>query len=143
MAKAQVSSDAVRIDGLAELNAALRAMGPAVRRGFNKEMRPVAQIVSNAVRAQVPVRSGAARASVRPSVSGGWLAIRAGGAKAPYYGWLDYGGTLRPVGGRRNTQRRPVFRDGRWIYPTIRRNRGRVQSAAEQVVARAKRRAGL
>lgn len=143
MAKAQISSDAVRIDGLRELNMALRQMGPQVRRAFNKEMRPVAQLVSNAVRAQVPVRSGAARGSVRPSTAGGYLAVRAGGAKAPYYGWLDFGGTLRPSGGRRNTQRRPVFKDGRWIYPTIRRQRGRVQSAAERVITDARRKANL
>jgi hypothetical protein len=91
----------------------------------------------------MPEQSGAAKRSVKPSYSGSYLAIRAGGAKAPYYGWLDFGGTLGPSGGRRNTQHRAVFKKGRYLYPAIARKRHLVEAAAKRAIEQAKRKAGL
>lgn len=140
---ARTVANAIRIDGLRELQRSMRTLPPSVRRQFNREMRGVANIAVSRIRAQMPEVTGAAKASVKPSLSGGYVAIRAGGSKVPYYPWLDFGGTLHKTGRRRNTQKRPFFSEGRWIYPTIGRNRPAIYAAAMTAVERAKASAGL
>lgn len=91
----------------------------------------------------MPEDTGAAKRSVKASTSGNWAQVRAGGPKAPYYGWLDFGGTLRPTGGRRNTIRRTVYSDGRYIFPAIQRNRPRIVAASKRALGRAVQDAGM
>lgn len=140
---ARTVTNAIRVDGLRELQTRMRTLPPSVRKQFNREMRAVANIAVAAVRAQMPEDSGAAKQSVKPSLSGGYVAVRAGGSKVPYYPWLDFGGTLHKSGGRRNTQRRAFFKEGRWIYPVIARNRPRIYAAAMTAVEQGKASAGL
>lgn len=136
---ANYSSNYVKIDGLRELQASLKTAPPYIKKAFNREMQGVAVEVSNSVRAQMPSRSGNARRSVKPSFAQGYVAVRAGGATARYYPWLDFGGTLGPSGRRRNTQHRPFFQEGRWIYPTIARRRSAILARAAEIVDRWKR----
>ena len=140
---ARTVSNAIRIDGLKELQADLKKLSPATKRSFDREMRGIAREVVDAVRAQMPVKSGAARGSVRVQFAGGYLAVKAGGGDVPYYPWLDFGGTLGPSGRRLNTQHRAFFKEGRWIYPTIARRRPAIYLAGTAAVERAKREAGL
>lgn len=78
--------------------------------------------------------------SVRVLSSTKGVYIRGGSARVPYYGWRDFGGTLRPVGGRHNTQVRPFIKRGRYIYPAIDETRPQilraVRSAYEEAVER-------
>ena len=133
----------IQIEGMKELEANLRKLSPGTARAFDAEMAGIAREIADAVRRQMPDKSGTARASVRSSVEGGNIVILAGGPEAPYYPWLDFGGTLRPVGLRWNTQHRPFFKEGRWIYPTIARRRPAIYLAGTAAVERAKREAGL
>jgi len=131
--------NAVQIDGLRELQKTLKTAPPGIKKLFNQEMKGVAAEITSAIKAQMPEDSGAAKRSVKPSYVGGWLAIRAGGSSAPYYPWLDFGGTLHAQGDRTNTQHRPFFKKGRWIYPTIERRRDAIHAKALDVVERWKR----
>ena len=89
-----------------------------------------------------PRRSaGNAAKSIKSGVAGGRVYVRGGGTKATaYYGWLDYGGTLKATGvlrpSRVNTQHRPVKKEGRYIYPAIRENRHIVRRNVRQVIER-------
>jgi hypothetical protein len=130
----------VRVEGLRELQKSLRKLDPEARKLLNRELRVITRGITLRVRSQMPARSGNARMSVRPGVWRGDSVIRAGGSRAPYYGWLDFGGTLRPSGGRRNTQHRPVFKSGRYIYPTIARSRPQLVDAAREAIVKAERR---
>jgi hypothetical protein len=128
------SSAAIKVDGLRELEAKLKAAGPRINRAFYSELAPIVADLARTIRAQVPVVSGAAAKSVKPQIARGYLAIKAGGADVPYYPWLDFGGTLSAEGGRHNEQHRPVFKEGRWIYPTIARHRKEIHERAMAVV---------
>jgi len=60
----------------------------------------------------VPRRSGRARGSVRSRSTQTFARITGGGAKAPHYPWLDFGGRV----GRRGSIQRPFLTEGRYIY---------------------------
>jgi len=133
----------VEIKGLKELRRDLGRVEPELKKGFNQELKTVADVVVRDARSRVPVRTGAARDSIRAVSGGNAIFIKAGKARVPYYGWLDFGGVLERIGGRRNTQRRRKKKHGRYIYPAIAANERQLVRAAQKVFDRARRRANL
>ena len=147
----------VHVSGLKEVEMALRRVDPVLR----KEMRADLKAIGNRVAADARRRvvADVARPKVRPSRSKGRAArsIRAmldtkgqtkvvvvGGKKIlPYYGWLDFGGELKPTGKRHNTQMRPIKRRGRYLYPAVDANRDATIRAFGQAVDRSLTKAGL
>jgi hypothetical protein len=90
--------------------------------------------VTPRVRSKMPNRSGAAAGSVRARGGGNTTYLVAGSSRVPYFGWLDFGGTLAPTGRRRNTQRRPVVRSGRFMYPAVAESTDDLNKAAGRAV---------
>lgn len=133
----------IETTGIRELRKALRDTDPELVKEFRREFKAVAEIVAADARSTMPARSGRARGSVRAVSGGNTVYVKGGKATVPYYGWLDFGGVLRPSGRRRGTQFRPVLGDGRYLYPAIRRNRDRLIKAAEATFDRAARKVGL
>ena len=125
-----VSRDAVHVEGLAELRKALAYVDKDLPKNLRKKLIPIAQKVAERARQGMPVRSGRAKASVKGSVSGNNVYVQGGKGTVPYYGWLDFGGRLKPVGDRHNTQMRPVIRGGRYLYPAIDAMRPETEAAA-------------
>lgn len=104
--------DQIRITGLVELQAALKAIDGESQKQLRVVFNEAAQTVVTAAQGRVPVRTGAARASIRVASGQRSAAIKAGGAKVPYFGWLDFGG-------RRAYEKhavRPFMQDGRYLY---------------------------
>lgn len=84
-----------------------------------------------------PDKGGHVRQSVKATGGGNTVYIQAGtSARYAYYGWLDFGGTLKPTGKRRNTQRRPIKKSGRYIYPSIAEASDKLAIAAGRAVDR-------
>ena len=93
-----------------------------LRGELKKAAEPIAQDARRRVKRSIKNRSrstGRAAASIRITAGGNRIRIVGGKKRVPYYGWLDFGGTLHPSGGRRNLQTRPIIRRGRYIYPAI------------------------
>jgi len=61
------------------------------------------------------------------------------GPVVPYFGWLDWGGTLQPSGGRRNTITRPALKTGRYLYPAAYASSKQVVRAAGAAMVQALR----
>lgn len=149
----------VQITGLRELQRTLKTAPKKIRTAFNEELQPIAAKLAADVREQMPEKTGNAKRSVKPTTSGGYVAIRAGGAQARYYPWLDFGGVLKKTSrktfadgsrnrkgklqkssrGRTNEIKREYIKGGRWIYPTIARSRVEIYQRAREVVDRWKR----
>jgi hypothetical protein len=111
----------VYVSNLAEVRRHLRRIEPELLPEMRKGLKAaVDRTVVPAAKARVAKRSGRAANTLR-SVAGGnrGIFVAGGGARAPYYPWLDFGGTLKPVGKRRNTQTRPFIKRGRYIYPAL------------------------
>jgi len=125
----------VHIVGLRELRRNLREVGDVEELvEVRNALRSAARIVADDARRRVPVRSGLARDSIRPLVSGNRAFVAGGKAKVPYYGWLDFG-NRRPVSGRprsvgpwAGSGKGP--KGGRFIYPAI---DAKIDQAAELI----------
>lgn len=114
-----MAGSTIQVRGLRELRGALRGiektLGPELRKGLNE----VADVVLDTARPLVPTRSGKARASLKAGSTEKAVQIKAGGAKAPYWGWLDFGGKV----GHNKSVKRRFITEGRYIYPTLTRKR--------------------
>jgi hypothetical protein len=108
-----VSSVALQVSGLKEFRKALKAAGDDMPKALRVAMNKAAELVVDEARPDVPQESGAARKSIRPQSTGTAVRVTAGGRRAPYYPWLDFGGRV----GRRKATVRPFSPDGRYLYP--------------------------
>lgn len=127
-----MSGSTIHVRGLKEVQKALRDidknLGPELRKGLNE----VADVVLSAARPLVPSRSGKARASLKAGSTERAVQITAGGSKAPYWSWLDFGGRV----GRAKSVRRRFIQEGRYIYPTLRKKRDDIEDKFYEVIDR-------
>ncbi len=132
------------VTGLAELRAGLRKLEPELLPLLRDNLKAAGEIIAADARSRVPVVSGAARDSIRATAGGNNVYVVGGKAKTPYYGWLDFGGVLRPTGNRTNTQtNRPAIKQGRYIYPAISHNGVALKAAVTRAFDEAATKAGF
>jgi hypothetical protein len=65
--------------------------------------------------------------------------VAAGGSKAPYYPWLDFGGRTGP----NRSVERAFISEGRYIYPTVRERQDEIADAGQAALTELAREAGL
>jgi len=122
----------LKVDGIRDLQKALRQIDRAMAKELAAGLAEAADIVAGAARRKVPVRTGRAAASIKTRKSQRTAALAVGGNKAPYYGWLDFGGHV----GRAKSVKRPFLRTGRYIYPTLADKADEVRAKVDEVMAR-------
>lgn len=125
----------VELRGVKELNRAFRQLETGMDVELRLAFKAIAQQVATRVAAKVPRLTGTAAGSVKPRASGGSAGVAAGGARAEYYPWLDFGGRV----GRSKGNYRELVVGGRYLYPTIGESKediGRMADEAIQIVAR-------
>lgn len=142
---------ALNVKGIKELRAALRSMDGDLPKQLRVEFLAVSSAVAGKIAGAVPHRTGRAAASVKPRATQSGAAIAFGGSKAPYMPWLDFGGSTGPghrpgqAGSgaiRRPWLGRPVG-EGRYVYPTIRRERPETMRRVDAAVAKVAAAAGF
>ena len=109
-----VAIEPIKIEGLKEFRKGLKEVQKELTRGLRLVFNEAVQLIVDEVRPKVPHDSGDAAASVRAQSSQTKAKIVAGGRKAPYYPWLDFGGRV----GKTNKIKRAFIKDGRYIYAT-------------------------
>jgi hypothetical protein len=109
-------TDPIKIVGLREFTRGLRDMNRDLPKALRLAFNSAADVIVADARPRVPRgRTGHAQESVRARSTRTRARVEGGGRLAPYYPWLDFGGTINP----RGTQqiRRPfIGRTGRYIY---------------------------
>lgn len=118
----------IKIQGLRDLQAALKGLDGEAQKQLRLVLNGAATTVANAAARRVPTRTGKARSSIRPASSQREARVKAGGAKAAYYGWLDFGGA---VGRKKNTRRR-FLQEGRYMYPAFHANRDSIYNGLQK-----------
>lgn len=128
----------VEIKGLKELVAGLRKADRDLPKAVSKAHREIARKVAAEARRRAPARSGRLRASIRPSGTARGASVRMGGAKVPYAGVQEFGGTVPVRAGLKGGRRRrikpyvgPLGSSGPWwteehgyfLYPAARSQR--------------------
>lgn len=120
----------IAVEGMKDLQRALKELDGESQKEIRVALNSVADTVAQGASRRVPSRSGKARASLRAMSSQRETRISAGGRKAPYYGWLDFGGRI----GRDKATVRPFVKGGRYIWPTISANRDNLAAAVQKAL---------
>lgn len=101
------------VEGLREFSRALHGLDRSLPKALRAATNAAADVVIGTAKPRVPTLTGAAAASIRPRSTRNAVRITAGGDKAPYYPWLDFGGHV----GRHGTAARAFLKEGRYLYP--------------------------
>lgn len=115
-------AEPIRIEGLRELQAALRDIDGNAQKQLRVVLNDAAELVAGRARRDVPTDSGAARKSIKVKSSQREARVAGGSRRAPYYPWLDYGGKV----GISRSVTRPFKRSGRYLYPAYAKERTEV-----------------
>jgi hypothetical protein len=105
-------AEPIKIEGLNRFVRDLKTIDAELPKMVRKAFNTSTDLVVDDARPRIPRRSGRARGSVRSRSTQTFARITGGGAKAPHYPWLDFGGRV----GRRGSIRRPFLTEGRYIY---------------------------
>jgi hypothetical protein len=100
------------VDGLAEFSRNLKKLDADLPKALRLALNQAADVVVDYARPLVPRRTGRAARSVAARSTRTAVRVVAGGKRAPYYPWLDFGGRV----GRGRSVVRPFLKDGRYIY---------------------------
>lgn len=130
----------IRVGGLAQLSRGLKAVDAGAPKQLRLAHNDAAQLLVDETRPEIPQVTGAARRSLVAQSTRTSARVAAGGKKAPWYPWLDFGGQGRIAG-------RPAPRDfiteGRYVYPTLRRIRPRIEARLHDAISAVIADAGL
>lgn len=129
----------IQVHGLADLQKALRQIERTLPKELGFGLAEAAKIVADAARPKVPHRTGAAQASIKVRKQQRSASLAVGGTKAPYYPWLDFGGTVGPA----RSIRRQFIPGGRYIFPTLKQKDAEVKAKVDDVIARLAKQAGF
>ncbi len=119
------------VEGLIAMKKAFRLARDGTQKAIQRRLKDVATLVASEVAGRVPVRSGRAASSVRALATQESASVAAGGAKAPYYAFLDFGGSTGrghvPGAADSGSVKREWYGkggsgsgEGRYLYPAIR-----------------------
>lgn len=132
-------AELIRIHGLREFNRNLRRLDSNLPKGLRLAGNRAANIVVAEARPRVPKRTGRAAASVRAASTRTSARVRGGGARVPYYPWLDFGGRV----GRNRSVSRPFLQEGRYIWAAFADQRAQVQAELHDALVDVARGAGV
>lgn len=135
------NAEAIRVEGLNEFRAKLRELDKGLPRALRIAFNEAADATVEAARKQVPRRTGRAAASLKTKSTQRYARAAGGNARAPYYPWLDFGGSV----GRKDSVHRHFFKNGRYLYPSYfrRRDSGEFERDLQHALQRVAAEAGL
>lgn len=129
----------IRVEGLKEFQAALRAMDRDLPKQLRIMLNRAATVVIDWAVPRIPKRTGRAAGSVKARSSQRESRVAIGGRRAPYMPWLDFGGAVGP--GR--SVQRPFRKKGRYLYAGLEANAEDVTKIMERGLAELAAGAGL
>jgi len=130
----------IGVQGLAKLNKGLRAIDKEAPKELRLALNSAAGLLVDHARPKIPSLTGAARRSLVARSTRTTARVAVGGKKAAYLPWLDFGGQGRRPG---RPAARPFLREGRYIYPTLREIRPRIEAQLQESLDAVIRNAGL
>lgn len=136
-----VETPPIRIEGLAEFQRRLRGMDRDLPKALRVAMNKAGQLVVDTAKPRVPQRTGRAAASIRVVSTRTESRVRGGGARVPYYAWLDFGGSV----GRGGATKRAFYKSGRYLWAAFAELSGdnRIQEILDEALGEVARSAGI
>lgn len=133
-------AETVRITGLRELNAALKRADEDLPKQVRVALNAASEDLVSQTRSRVPKKSGRAARSYKTAATRTAARVRVGGRTARYVPWLEFGGEGRRSG---RPSKRPFIREGRYLYPQLRRMRPQFEKDLIEAIGGVVRSAGL
>lgn len=130
----------IAVEGLAEVNRALRKLDKEAPKGLRLAGNEAASLLIDRTRPLIPRVSGRAAKSLAARSTRTSSRVAMGGPRAPYTPWLDFGGEGRRRG---RPPARPFLKEGRYLYPTLRRVRPEIERTLDAALSQVIRDAGL
>lgn len=133
--------DPIRIVGLDEFRRDLRRMDSGMPKAIRVALNESAGLVVADAQPKVPRLTGRASSTLRVASTQREARVRGGGARAPYYPWLDFGGAV----GRNDSVRRAFLPQGRYAWQSFieLRNRGVLQQRMNAALVAVARESGI
>lgn len=129
----------IDISGIRDFQRQLKQMDADLPKMLRVVHNGAADLVVARARPKVPTRTGAAAGSLKARSSQREGRVAAGGRRAPYFPWLDFGGRVGPA----DSVERPFLTEGRYVYPTVRENNAEIQEVMSSGLADLAATAGL
>jgi hypothetical protein len=134
-----MATEAVKVDGLAQFIRAVKRLDSDLPKMNRQAMNSAADIVLDYARPRIPRRTGRAASTLKAKSTQTAVRVVAGGRRAPWYPWLDFGGKV----GRNKSVERPFYKEGRYLYPALRERRAEFVQALTGALVDTARSAGL
>lgn len=129
----------INVEGLKEFNRSLKALDSDLPKALRLALNDAADVIVSEAKPKIPSRSGRAKGTVKARSTRTAARVVGGGNRAPYYPWLDFGGSV----GKRHSVKRPFLTNGRYIYDAYFRNRDRFGDQLRDSLIDVARQAGL
>ena len=134
-----MANEPIRVEGIREVADALKGIDVKLQKELREGMKQAAEIVAAEARRNVPSRTGKAASSVKAKGTNKGAGIAFGGSKAPYYPFLDFGGSTgrghEPGKANSGAVKRPIVEGGRYVYPAIAAKGDEVREVVDQLLA--------
>ncbi len=130
----------LEVSGLREFNRALKRFDAQLPKAVRIALNEATEVVIDYAVPRIPSRTGRARASLKARSTRTEARVRGGGARAAYYGWLDFGGQGRIAG---RPAARPFLREGRYLWKALRERRVVFSEKLSQALTQVGRDAGM
>lgn len=130
----------IQVGGLAQLNRGLKAIDSNAPKELRIALNSSAALLVDETRPTIPSDTGAARRSLVARSTRTSARVAVGGKKAPYFPWLDFGGEGRVKG---RPAHRPFLKEGRYVYPTLRKVTPKIRSSLHESISAVIRNAGM
>lgn len=122
----------IHVGGLAQLARGLKAVDAAAPKELRLRLNAAANILVDAAKPKIPSVTGAARKSLKAMSTRTSARVSAGGDRARYYPWVDFGGEGRIPG---RPSKREFLKEGRYIYPTLRLKRPEIEAELREGIS--------
>ncbi|GAA2355358.1 hypothetical protein Cme02nite_69420 [Catellatospora methionotrophica] len=129
----------VGVEGLSRLSRSLKQVSSDAPKALRIALNGASDYLITEARPLIPSRTGAARASLKAASTRTAVRVSEGGPKAPYMPWLDYGGKTGP----NRSVERPFRKEGRYLYPTLRKGNAEFTNILQGALVRVAEGAGL
>lgn len=130
----------IRVGGLSQLSRSLRKVDTEAPKQLRIAFNEAADLLVQYTAPKIPVRSGRAKRSLKARSTRTSARVSVGGRNARYFPWLDFGGQGRIKG---RPTRREFIKEGRYVYPTLRQIRPKIEQALQDGISEVIRNVGL
>lgn len=122
----------IQVGGLAQLSRALRKVDSEAPKQLRIAFNGAADLLVQGTGPKIPVKSGAAKRSLKARSTRTSARVSVGGKNARYFPWLDFGGQGRIKG---RPAKRAFIKEGRYVYPTLREIRPKIEQALQDGIS--------